>query len=65
MTGATVTSIQHALKTLGFDPGPIDGEFGPMTDAAVRAFQLTRRLVTDGEVGPQTAQGLGISLPKV
>jgi len=65
MTGETVTSIQRALKTLGFDPGPIDGEFGPMTDAAVRAFQLTRRLVTDGEVGPQTARVLGISLPKV
>jgi Putative peptidoglycan binding domain len=64
MTGETVKAIQHALKKLDFDPGPVDGEFGPMTDAAVRAFQLTRRLVVDGEVGPQTARSLGIKLPK-
>jgi N-acetylmuramoyl-L-alanine amidase len=64
MKGDTVEAIQRALKTLGFDPGPLDGEFGPMTDKAVRAFQLTRRLLVDGEVGPRTARSLGITLPK-
>ena len=64
MTGETVKAIQRALKRAGFDPGPIDGDFGPMTDRAVRAFQLTRRLLVDGEVGPKTARSLGIKLPK-
>jgi N-acetylmuramoyl-L-alanine amidase len=65
MKGATVKAIQTALKRHDLDPGPIDGEFGPMTAAAVKAFQLMRRLVADGEVGPKTARSLGIKLPSM
>jgi peptidoglycan hydrolase-like protein with peptidoglycan-binding domain len=39
----------------GFDPGPIDGGFGPKTQAAPVAFQLSEGLVADGEVGQITA----------
>ena len=60
MTGQPVRDIQQALSTAGFDPGTIDGEFGPHTNAAVIAFQLSKGLVGDGEVGPQTAAALGI-----
>ena len=62
MTGDKVKEIQQKLKAAGFDPGPIDGEFGPHTHAAVVAFQLSLGLVPDGEVGPQTAQALGVQL---
>ncbi|CUH68708.1 Putative peptidoglycan binding domain protein [Thalassovita gelatinovora] len=31
--------LQRALKTLGFNPGPIDGIKGPRTDAAIVAFK--------------------------
>ncbi len=62
MTGEKVREIQEKLKDAGFDPGPVDGEFGPHTNAAVVAFQLAQGLAPDGEVGPQTAEALGIQL---
>jgi hypothetical protein len=64
MKGSVVRAIQRALKENGVSPGPIDGDFGPQTQAAVAAFQALRRLVVDGEVGPQTARALGVELPR-
>jgi N-acetylmuramoyl-L-alanine amidase len=62
MAGPEVRKIQERLQALGIDPGPIDGEFGPLTHAAVVAFQQLRGLVPGGEVGPHTAAALGITL---
>lgn len=62
MSSDVVKSIQRALRDAGFDPGPIDGDFGPNTTAAVAAYQTVKGLVIDGLVGPQTARALGIRL---
>jgi hypothetical protein len=62
MTGPKVQEIQQQLQNKGFDPGSVDGEFGPHTHAAVVAFQLSQGLVADGEVGPKTAAALGVQL---
>jgi len=53
-TGGAVEDIQRLLKAKGFDPGPVDGGFGPRTTAAVVAFQTAKGLAADGIVGPQT-----------
>jgi len=60
--GECVKVLQTALKALGIDPGPIDGIFGPKTEAAVRAFQQMARIKVDGIVGPQTWGALLSSL---
>jgi peptidoglycan hydrolase-like protein with peptidoglycan-binding domain len=62
MTGDAIEQIQQALIGKRFAPGSLDGEFGPHTSAAVVAFQLSQGLTPDGEVGPQTAKALRISL---
>jgi len=62
MNKAIVVRIQEALVTKGFNPGTIDGDYGPNTQAAVAAFQEAEGLVVDGAVGPETAAALGVSL---
>lgn len=59
-SGEEVKSIQIALKKSGFDPGNLDGEFGPGTEAAVIAFQKSEGLVADGIVGYTTLKALGL-----
>ena len=34
-----VLEVQHALKSKGYDPGAVDGVYGPKTQAAVRDFE--------------------------
>jgi peptidoglycan hydrolase-like protein with peptidoglycan-binding domain len=56
-TGTVVAALQQGLKTYSTpatDPGPVDGDFGPMTEAAVRAYQLDRAVTVDGIVGDMT-----------
>jgi hypothetical protein len=61
LTGRLVADVQRALVKAGFNPGPIDGDYGAQTAAAVRAFQLRKGLAIDGEVGRLTAKALGLS----
>jgi peptidoglycan hydrolase-like protein with peptidoglycan-binding domain len=54
---AYVRLCQNILKSFGnpaFDPGPVDGIFGPHTEAAVKAFQTLFAPPSDGIVGPKT-----------
>lgn len=53
--GDRVTRLQRQLVSKGFHIA-VDGDFGPATDAAVRAFQKTSNLMTDGIFGPKTSK---------
>jgi uncharacterized protein (TIGR02594 family) len=50
--------VQRRLQELAYSPGPVDGSFGPRTEAAVRAFQRDSGLPVDGMVGPRTRANL-------
>jgi len=60
-TGVSAAGIeaQCLLARAGYNPGTIDGVFGPNSQAAARALQNTvnttgARIAVDGMVGPQT-----------
>ncbi len=56
--GPQVRALQQLLQQRGFDPGGVDGQFGPNTDAVVRAFQASAGLAVDGVAGPNTFAAL-------
>jgi hypothetical protein len=56
--GPEVKTLQTLLKAKGVNPGPIDGVFGPQTEAAVKKFQTQDHLTVDGIVGPITWNAL-------
>lgn len=57
-TGTEVRQLQSILQGQGYNVGPVDGLFGPQTQAAVQAFQKLKGLVPDGIVGSLTWQAL-------
>jgi peptidoglycan hydrolase-like protein with peptidoglycan-binding domain len=65
--GSAVRLLQEILKGFAdpkYDPGPIDGDFGPLTETAVKAFQTDftdwqgNPLAVDGVVGTKTWEAL-------
>ena len=56
--GADVAELQTRLKAVGYDPGEIDGEFGPNTESAVKALQTAAGILVDGEFGPDSLAAL-------
>jgi peptidoglycan hydrolase-like protein with peptidoglycan-binding domain len=53
-----VRALQRRLRSVGAAPGPVDGRFGRVTQAALRRFQSARGLAVDGIVGPRTRAAL-------
>jgi len=53
-TGENVRTLQHLLRQAGRTTVTPDGRYGPMTEAAVRAFQTERDSAVDGVAGRQT-----------
>jgi hypothetical protein len=58
---ALIFEVQHALKSKGYEPGAVDGIYGPKTVTAVRDFQKKSDLPIDGLLSPQTLAALGVT----
>lgn len=52
--GPDVQKLQRLLEQHGVRTGGVDGNFGPMTQQAVTAFQRGKGLNANGVVGPET-----------
>lgn len=57
--GDDVKTLQKELNKYGYEL-TVDGDFGPKTEWAVRAFQSSKGLSVDGIVGPKTWAALGV-----
>ena len=58
LRGEDVRDLQLRLSRLGFDPGLVDGVFGPDTERALLGFQTEVGLVVDGIVGAESLEQL-------
>ncbi len=61
VTPDIVRSLQTALKTANFDPGPIDGVLGRQTLAAVESYQQAKGLPV-GNLTLETLETLGLPI---
>lgn len=59
--GHPVRTLQHLLRARGHGV-TVDGDFGPLTAAAVRAFQQSQGLSVDGDVGAATWPALVVTV---
>lgn len=57
-SGPDVRRLQEWLSLRGFDPGPVDGAYGRLTEAAVRAFQSQRDMADSGAADVETLAAL-------
>lgn len=53
--------VQEKLRALGFDAGPVNGDFGAKTQAALAQFQLSRAIPAGGQLDDQTLAELGVT----
>lgn len=56
--GNYVCIAQDDLNTLGYKTGGLDGVFGAQTESAVRRYQTSRGLTSDGIIGCNTWRSL-------
>lgn len=56
LTRSEIQALQTGLNRLGLDSGTPDGQFGPATRAALRAFQRREGLPADGHPTPDMLQ---------
>jgi hypothetical protein len=62
--GTEVKVLQRALVHLGYQPGTVDGSYGPSTQHAVTEFQRFAKVTPDGILGPQTLRALRNALTR-
>jgi peptidoglycan hydrolase-like protein with peptidoglycan-binding domain len=55
-----ISRVQEKLHALGFDAGPVNGDFGAKTQAALAQFQLSRIIPASGQLDDQTLAELGV-----
>jgi peptidoglycan hydrolase-like protein with peptidoglycan-binding domain len=58
-------AIQQKLHEAGFDAGPVNGNFGIKTQAALAQYQLSQNLPASGMTDEETLKALGVQRPSL
>jgi hypothetical protein len=53
-------SVQRALRREGYYSGPVDGDLGPRSRAAIREYQTDHRMAATGRIDSRLLRSLGI-----
>ena len=64
LRGDDVVALQQSLALLGFDPGRVDGIFGPLTESALQEFQRNYGLADSGTLTRATLVALRRLVPR-
>jgi peptidoglycan hydrolase-like protein with peptidoglycan-binding domain len=65
MARAYVIGLQEELVAHGYNPGPVDGEFGSRTERAIRQYQQDAGLLVTGVASKELLEHMKFALPKV
>ena len=60
-TPEKIMEIQRALKSAGFNPGPLNGVLRAQTMKAVNQYQQANNLPVDGFLNLDTVKALGVT----
>jgi len=52
-------SVQRALRREGYYSGPVDGDIGPRSRAAIREYQADHRMAATGRIDSRLLRSLG------
>ena len=58
-----IKQVQTKLHEQGFDAGPVNGDFGAKTQAALAQFQLSQDLPVSGALDDGTLEALDVERP--
>ena len=65
MPQAELAKVQQALKQQGYDPGAINGTWGPGSEEALKAYQANRAIPTShGMLDSTTLHTLHVAAPQ-
>jgi len=59
-----IKQVQQKLHEQRFDAGPVNGDFGAKTQAALAQFQLANLLPASGTLDEETLRALGVERPQ-
>lgn len=58
-----ISQVQQKLRERGFDAGPVNGDFGLKTQAALAQFQLSLNIPASGQLDDETLNALEVQRP--